>query len=65
VSVAVVEVGDMGVGVFDGIVAVPMGVTAVHPLGMGVGVVAVVVAMFVVVLNDRVMVGVLVRGAQR
>lgn len=55
----------MRVGMLDGIVAVPMGVAAVHLIGVRVVVVSVVVAVFMFVLNDAVAVGVLVGRAQR
>ena len=58
-----VEVGDVGVGVLDGIVVVPVGVAAVHVGGVRVAVVGVVVAVFVLVFGHPVAVAVLMRGA--
>lgn len=54
VEVAVLEVGDVGVGVHQDLVFVAVGVTPGHRQGVGVGVVAVVVAVLVLV-HDRLM----------
>lgn len=63
-GVAVVEVGDVWVGVLDVLVAVPVGVALVRPFGMGV-LVVIVVAVLVLVLDGFVAVGVFVARAQR
>ena len=56
------EVGDVGVRVFDGLVAVPVGVAS-DGTGLVVVVVRIVVAVFMLVLDHRVVMDVLVRGA--
>lgn len=64
VGVAVMEVGNVGVGVLDGLVAVPVGVGSEGTGGLVVFVVLIVVAVLVLVFHDRMAVDVLVRGAK-
>jgi hypothetical protein len=64
VGVAVVEVGDVVVHVLDGVVAMTVGVAPGRPVGMRVGVVLVVVAVLVLVLDGLVPVQVRMAGPQ-
>jgi len=65
VSVAVVEVGHVVVDVFERVVTVAVGVPSCDGIGMGVLVMLIVVAVFVIVLDGCVAVCVRVARAER